>query len=142
MAVALTGSAFITEKKEGMLDRSLVAGVTTGEIITAHMITQYVVMVGQTALVFVFMMVVFEVPVRGPLVWSIVITLLQGTCGMAFGKFAFLKLGNLALSTIATKLNQMFFFIGFLISVFCTEERNAIQLALGSFYPNLLLSGL
>jgi len=85
MAVALTGSAFITEKKEGMLDRSLVAGVTTGEVITAHMITQYVVMVGQTALVFIFMMVVFEVPVRGPLGWSIVITLLQGTCGMAFG---------------------------------------------------------
>ncbi|XP_021960922.1 ABC transporter G family member 20 isoform X3 [Folsomia candida] len=114
MSVASTGSAFITEKKEGMMDRSLVAGVTTGEVITAHMITHYVVMVGQTALVFVFMMIVFEVPVRGPLVWAIAITLLQGTCGMAFG---------------------------FLISVICTEERNAIQMALGSFYPNLLLSG-
>lgn len=114
MAVALTGSAFITEKKEGMLDRSLVAGVTTSEVITAHMITQYVVMVGQTILVLVFMIAVFEVPVRGPLVWAIVITLLQGTCGMSFG---------------------------FLISVVCSEERNAIQLALGSFYPNLLLSG-
>lgn len=33
------------------------------------------------------------------------------------------------------------FTIGFLISVICTEERNAIQMALGSFYPNLLLSG-
>jgi ABC-type multidrug transport system permease subunit len=114
MAVALTGSAFVTEKKEGMLDRSLVAGVTTGEVITAHMITQYVVMVGQTSLVLLFMIVVFEVPVRGPLGWAIIITLLQGTCGMAFG---------------------------FLISTVCNEERNAIQLALGSFYPNLLLSG-
>ncbi|CAG7829425.1 unnamed protein product [Allacma fusca] len=114
MAVALTGSAFITEKKEGMLDRSLVAGVTTGEVISAHMVTQYVVMVGQTVLVLVFMIAVFEVPVRGPLGWAIVITLLQGTCGMSFG---------------------------FLISTVCNEERNAIQLALGSFYPNLLLSG-
>ena len=86
MAVALTGSAFITEKKEGMLDRSLVAGVTTGEVITAHMITQYVIMVGQTTLVLIFMIVVFEVPVRGPLGWAVILTLLQGTCGMAFGK--------------------------------------------------------
>lgn len=88
MAVASTGSAFITEKKEGMMDRSLVAGVTTAEVITAHMITHYVIMVGQTVLVFVFMVIVFEVPVRGPLVWAIAITLLQGTCGMAFGKFS------------------------------------------------------
>ena len=88
MAVALTGSAFITEKKEGMLERSLVTGVTTGEVITAHMITQYVVMVGQTALVLVFMIAVFKVPVRGPLGWAVVITLLQGTCGMSFGKLS------------------------------------------------------
>lgn len=35
-----------------------------------------------------------------------------------------------------------FFPSGFLISTVCNEERNAIQLALGSFYPNLLLSGI
>jgi hypothetical protein len=32
-------------------------------------------------------------------------------------------------------------FIGFVISAICELERNAIQLALGSFYPTLLLSG-
>lgn len=30
---------------------------------------------------------------------------------------------------------------GFVISAICELERNAIQLALGSFYPTLLLSG-
>lgn len=33
-------------------------------------------------------------------------------------------------------------FSGFVISAFCELERNAIQLALGSFYPTLLLSGM
>lgn len=39
---------------------------------------------------------------------------MQGMCGMCFG---------------------------FVISAICELERNAIQLALGSFYPTLLLSG-
>lgn len=42
----------------------------------------------------------------------------------------------------ATFIIQMFFvFLGFVISAICELERNAIQLALGSFYPTLLLSG-
>ncbi|CAL8115332.1 unnamed protein product [Orchesella dallaii] len=114
MSVALTGSAFITEKKEGMLNRTLISGVSTGEIITAHMITQYIVMAGQTLLVLLVMIFMFEVEIKGSTFLAIALTLAQGTCGMAYG---------------------------FLISVFCTEERNAIQMALGSFYPNLLLSG-
>ncbi|CAL8085669.1 unnamed protein product [Orchesella dallaii] len=114
MSVALTGSAFITERKEGMLKRTLVSGVTTGEIITAHMLTQYVTMAGQTLLVLVVMIWAFNVTIEGSTCLAVLLTLAQGTCGMAYG---------------------------FLISCVCTEERNAIQMALGSFYPNLLLSG-
>ena len=43
------------------------------------------------------------------------LTILQGICGMAFG---------------------------LLVSALCDNEQDAIQLALGSFYPNLLLSGI
>ena len=38
-------------------------------------------------------------------------------------------------------LCMLFMFTGFVISAICELERNAIQLALGSFYPTLLLSG-
>ncbi|XP_036323033.1 ABC transporter G family member 23 isoform X2 [Rhagoletis pomonella] len=114
LAVALTSSALIIERTEGMLDRSWVAGVTPGEILFSHVITQFVVMCGQTTLVLIFMLVVFGVTNNGELFWVIVLTLLQGLCGMCFG---------------------------FLISSVCELERNAIQLALGSFYPTLLLSG-
>ena len=56
-----------------------------------------------------------QVPARGPMVWVVTLTILQGICGMAFG---------------------------LLVSALCDNEQDAIQLALGSFYPNLLLSGI
>ncbi|XP_029671460.1 ABC transporter G family member 23 isoform X2 [Formica exsecta] len=114
LAVALTSSALIVERMEGLLDRSWVAGVSPSEILFSHVVTQFVVMCGQTALVLIFMILVFDVECEGPLGWVIILTILQGLCGMCFG---------------------------FLISAICELERNAIQLALGSFYPTLLLSG-
>ncbi|EEB10801.1 ABC transporter, putative [Pediculus humanus corporis] len=114
LAVALTSSALIIERTEGLLDRSWVAGVTPVEILFSHVVTQFVVMCGQTALVLIFMICVFQVECHGPLHWIVILTILQGLCGMCFG---------------------------FVISAICELERNAIQLALGSFYPTLLLSG-
>ncbi|CAH0721324.1 unnamed protein product, partial [Brenthis ino] len=114
LAVALTSSALIVERMEGLLDRSWVAGVSPGEILFSHVVTQFVVMVGQTALVLVFMILVFGVKCNGNIAYVVMLTLLQGLCGMCFG---------------------------FVISAACELERNAIQLALGSFYPTLLLSG-
>jgi len=115
MAVGLTALSFIIERKEGLLDRSWVAGVTATEVMTAHVCAQFVVMTVQVALVLVFMIYVFEVPSEGPLIWIVLLTILQGICGMAFG---------------------------LVISALCDNEQDAIQLALGSFYPNLLLSGI
>ncbi|KAL0114315.1 hypothetical protein PUN28_011521 [Cardiocondyla obscurior] len=60
------------------------------------------------------MILVFGVECKGDIGWVIILTILQGLCGMCFG---------------------------FVISAICELERNAIQLALGSFYPTLLLSG-
>nr|CAD7448675.1 unnamed protein product [Timema bartmani] len=114
LAVALTSSALIIERTEGLLDRSWVAGVTPFEILFSHVMTQFVVMCGQTALVLIFMILVFGVQCKGDIVSVVVLTILQGLCGMCFG---------------------------FVISAICELERNAIQLALGSFYPTLLLSG-
>lgn len=114
LAVALTSSALIIERMEGLLDRSWVAGVTPGEVLFSHVVTQFVVMCGQTTLVLIFMILVFGVECKGNIIMVVVLTILQGLCGMCFG---------------------------FVISAICELERNAIQLALGSFYPTLLLSG-
>ncbi|CAH0398024.1 unnamed protein product [Chilo suppressalis] len=114
LAVALTSSALIVERAEGLLDRSWVAGVSPGELLFSHVVTQFAVMCGQTALVLIFMILVFGVENHGNIGHVITLTILQGLCGMCFG---------------------------FVISAVCELERNAIQLALGSFYPTLLLSG-
>ena len=115
MAVGLTALSFVLERKEGLLDRSWVAGVTSTEVMLAHVITQFAVMFVQVVLVLLFMIYVFEIPSEGPIFWTVALALLQGLCGMS---------------------------LGLVISAVCDTEQDAIQLALGSFYPNLLLSGI
>ncbi len=78
----------------------------------SHVLTQLLVLSVQIALLLIFTFLVFEIPFRGPFIWVVILTLLQGSCGMAFG---------------------------LMISAICEEENSATMLALGSFYPNLLL---
>jgi len=113
-AVALTALAFVMERKEGLLERSLVAGVSSYEFLFSHVLTQLLVLSVQIALLLVFTFLVFGIPSSGLFIWVILLTLLQGSCGMAYG---------------------------LMISALCKEENSATMLALGSFYPNLLLSG-
>lgn len=113
-AVALTAIALVQERKEGSLERCLVAGVSSTEFIMSHVFTQLLVLHVQILLLLIFTFLVFEVPSRGPFIWVILLTLGQSTCGMAFG---------------------------LMISAMTKEETSATMLALGSFYPNLLLSG-
>ncbi|XP_040579310.1 ABC transporter G family member 20 [Lepeophtheirus salmonis] len=115
MAVGLTAQSFILERKEGLLERSWVAGVTATEVMLAHIIAQFAVMVVQVGFVLLFMIYVFSIPSQGPLFLIILLTILQGICGMSFG---------------------------LVISSMCNTEQDAIQVALGSFYPILLLSGI
>ena len=65
MAVGLTSISFIIERKEGLLDRSWIAGVTSLEVMLAHVVAQFVVMVVQVGFVLVFMLLVFQVPDGG-----------------------------------------------------------------------------
>ena len=61
MAVGLTSISFIIERKEGLLDRSWIAGVTSLEVMLAHVVAQFVVMVVQVSFVLIFMLLVFQV---------------------------------------------------------------------------------
>ncbi|EFX71377.1 ABC protein, subfamily ABCH [Daphnia pulex] len=113
-AVSLTAAVFINERKQGLLDRSLVAGVRTSEILLAHLVTQFTVLVFQSSVVLMVMLLVFKITCQGSLALAMFITLLQGLCGM---------------------------FYGFVVSSLCDQQTSALQLSLGSFFPNMLLSG-
>ncbi|RWS22511.1 abc transporter-like protein, partial [Leptotrombidium deliense] len=118
MATGLTALAFILERRDGLFERSLVAGVDTLQILIAHALTQVIVMVVQIAFVLVFTFAVFDIPSRGPFIWVILLLLLQGCTGMAFGK------------------------LGLVVSACCHQENTAVMMILGTFYPNLILSGI
>ncbi|KAG9508995.1 ABC transporter G family member 23, partial [Fragariocoptes setiger] len=114
MATGLTSLAFIIERRDGLYDRTLAAGVDQIQILISHSIIQLSVMTVQISLVVFFTFVIYKVPTKGPFAWVFLLLLLQGLTGMAFGLF---------------------------VSAVCEEENTAIMMILGTFYPNLLLAG-
>ncbi|XP_033125367.1 ABC transporter G family member 20-like [Anneissia japonica] len=115
LAVALTSLTFVMDRKEGLLERTWVAGASATEVMVAHVAVQFVIMSVQTTVVLIFILLVFDVPNEGSLFLVILLTLLQGLIGMAFG---------------------------LMVSSVCDSEISAMQFSLGSFYPLILLSGI
>ncbi|XP_075214493.1 ABC transporter oskyddad isoform X1 [Lycorma delicatula] len=115
LAVALTSGAMLIERNEGMLERGLVSGITGVEILTAHVITQFVVMLGQSVMVMTFAIFIFKITNNGELIWILIMVVLDGVCGMTFG---------------------------FVVSCITDSERNATYLAMGSFLPFVMLCGI
>ncbi|XP_032783939.2 LOW QUALITY PROTEIN: ABC transporter G family member 20 [Daphnia magna] len=114
MAVSLTSGVLIAERKQGLLDRCLVAGVQMREILFGQLISQFTVMVGQTALVFMCMLLIFNISCHGNLALAVFITFLQGLVGMCFG---------------------------LLIATVCDNEISALLLSQASFLPFTVISG-
>lgn len=88
MSALTCGLAYIIEKKDGMLHRSLIAGVTTLEIMISHFIPQFVVVTIQAILAFIIMFVVFEIPQVGSPVLAFFLVILSSVCGMTMGNDA------------------------------------------------------
>ncbi|KAF2878619.1 hypothetical protein ILUMI_27552 [Ignelater luminosus] len=115
LAVALTSGAMLIERNEGSLERSLVIGISGVELLTSHVICQFIVMVGQSIMVIVCAFAIFDNTIKGPLYLVIILTLLTGFCGMCFG---------------------------FVVSCVCDTERTATYMAMGSFLPIVMLCGI
>uniref|UniRef100_A0A6Q2Z4G9 ABC transporter domain-containing protein n=1 Tax=Esox lucius TaxID=8010 RepID=A0A6Q2Z4G9_ESOLU len=115
LAVGLTALSFVIERKEGLMDRCWVAGVSSLETILAHLISQLFVISVQVVLLLILMLLVFKNPNEGSLVLVVALIVLQGITGISFG---------------------------LVISSAIDDEQNANQAALGIFYPNLIVSGI
>ena len=61
LAIGLTALIFVIEKKEGLLDRSWIAGVTTVEVMLAHIMVKFFIQFIQIFLMIVFADVLFQV---------------------------------------------------------------------------------
>uniref|UniRef100_A0A8C9V2E6 ABC transporter G family member 20-like n=1 Tax=Scleropages formosus TaxID=113540 RepID=A0A8C9V2E6_SCLFO len=115
LAVGLTALSFVLERKEGLLDRCWVAGVSSLETMLAHLFSQLFVISVQIALMLLLIFLVFKVPNEGSLLLVITLIVLQGVMGISFG---------------------------LVISAAIDDEQSANQAALGIFYPNLIISGI
>ncbi|KAK4876455.1 hypothetical protein RN001_012877 [Aquatica leii] len=115
LAVALTSGAMLIERNEGSLERCLVIGISGVELLTSHVITQFVVMLIQSVMVMIFAFAVFEMTLTGSVALVTILTLLTGFCGMCYG---------------------------FVISCVCDSERIATYIAMGSFLPTVMLCGI
>ena len=78
LAMALTSESFITERSQGLLERSWITGVLPLEIIASYIMSQFLVMAMQATITFITVFIVFQIPCHGPIGWCIVLALLQG----------------------------------------------------------------
>lgn len=127
-------------------------GLTGPEILFAQVITQFVVMVGQTVMVLICSFVVFRITCEGDVGWISTLTILTGLCGMCFGtNFSFLYsetssahrfLSHSAIYSSKYVCIQLLYFLGFVIACICENERSATYVAMGSFLPIVMLCGI
>ncbi|XP_055688091.1 ABC transporter G family member 23 [Lutzomyia longipalpis] len=115
LATLVTSTIFITDKLDGVWDRTLIAGISVTELLVAHVITQSVIMVIQCLEVVFYAAYFFNAENRGDNVTVIGLLTLLGFAGMLFG---------------------------LLISIFCESHTTASFVATGSFYPMIILCGL
>ncbi|XP_027200085.2 ABC transporter G family member 20-like [Dermatophagoides pteronyssinus] len=112
---ALTALSLVLERKDGLLERSLVAGVNSFEFLISHIMTQTIVLSIQEVFMLATTFYIFKVPSRGPMIWVFSLTFFQGVAGVMFGLF---------------------------ISSLCADEVSAAMLGMGSFFPTIMLGGI
>lgn len=81
----MTSQIIITDRKEGVWDRSIVAGVTSLEITLTHFILQAAIMAIQCTEVLIMVFPAYHSTHLGSPGAIFCITYLAGVCGMAYG---------------------------------------------------------
>ncbi|XP_017154026.1 ABC transporter G family member 20 [Drosophila miranda] len=115
LATLMTAAVFISERMDGIWDRTLLAGVSATEMLWAHLLTQLIIMALQSFEVIMYIGIVFDTYNNGDTTTLIGLLTLTAFCGMLFGLF---------------------------ISVFCKSHTEANFVATGAFYPMIILCGL
>lgn len=141
LATLVTAAVFITDRMDGVWERTLVAGITTPELLMAHILTQSVIVFLQCTEVIFFIGVVFGTQNNGDNLTVIILLSLTGFAGMLFGKRRTTDKQTQILTT--TKISNDFScIVGLLISIFCESHTMANFVSTGAFYPMIVLCGL
>ncbi|CAG5014132.1 unnamed protein product [Parnassius apollo] len=111
----VTSTLMISDRLEGVWERSAVAGVRAREMLHVHCGLQAVVILMQTLEMMALAYLGYSLPSKGSLFTCGALLFLQGLCGMCYG---------------------------FLLSVLCSSYSLSFFVSTGSFYPMILLSGI
>lgn len=113
-AIPLTTMNLVVERKDGMVERTVVAGVSHFWILLSHLLSQTLILLVQVLLLMAVVFPVFKISYHGEFLPILLLTFSQSFCGLSFG---------------------------LLVSAVSDTENTATMLSLGAFYPMLLLSG-
>ncbi|KAG8226599.1 hypothetical protein J437_LFUL007291 [Ladona fulva] len=114
LAVGLTATLLVTERTEGMWDRTMVMGITPWQLLESHLEWQVLLICGQVFEVAILMLFVYQVELKGSVLLLLIHMFLQGMSGMSFG---------------------------FLVSICSKHVSEANYMATGSFIPMIVTSG-
>lgn len=86
MGSIMTCQIILTDRHDGVWDRSIVAGVTSLEITFSHFVLQLCVNIVQSLEIAIVVYAVFQQKYVGNIFLIYFLIWLQGLCGMAYGK--------------------------------------------------------
>ncbi|XP_059048444.1 ABC transporter G family member 23-like [Achroia grisella] len=115
LAAVVTSTLMISDRLEGVWERSAVAGVKPKEMLNVHIVLQSAVILMQTIEMMLLAFVGYGLDSKGSLLTVGILLFLQGLSGMCYG---------------------------FLLSIYCGSFTMAFFVATGSFYPMILLCGI
>lgn len=86
VAVGMTAISLVQERKDGILERSLVAGVRSIHILLAHVWIQSCMVFFQGVFLFFVLFQLFMITVNGSTIHAFFLLILQGAAGMSMGQ--------------------------------------------------------
>lgn len=86
LGTTLTSTIIITDRLEGVWDRSIVAGVTSSEILLTHFVVQMALILIQMLESVIITFGIYGMEYVGNITTIALILGLQGLCGMSYGE--------------------------------------------------------
>ncbi|XP_071568012.1 ABC transporter G family member 20 isoform X1 [Temnothorax nylanderi] len=114
LATTISTTLIITERLEGVWDRSVVQGVRTEEIVLSHIVIQSFIIIIQTIMILLLFFPIWGLECKGSIFVTTVLVFLNGFSGLMYG---------------------------FIISVACKNHTMAHYCSAGSFFPLIILNG-
>ena len=131
ISALMTTHNIIVERKDGIFQRSIVAGITASDILSSNIIFQMIVQVFQVTALLSCTYFIMNIPFTGPFLLFLALIFSQGLCGIGLG----LMISNLIYDElISTLIVVLLFVISIVYGVFWPIENMPQFMQYGARY--------